>query len=71
MNIVLDNIVTSRRGASDATFDLGINNTIRHEGKRYGILISRLAIHRIPVNRTSVQSGRGPCFQTTHNKTEP
>lgn len=35
------------------------------------ILIGSLSIHRIPVNRASVQSGRGARFQATHNETQP
>ncbi|KVK43135.1 hypothetical protein L901_07390 [Agrobacterium sp. D14] len=71
MNILLNDLVASRSGASYATFYLRIENTIRHEGKGDRILIGSLPIHRIPVNRASIQSGRGAGFQATHNKTQP
>ena len=70
MNIVLNDLMPGRRRPGHTTFDLRIENVIRHEGERDRILVSCLSIHRIPVDRTAVEPGRGPRLQPAHGKTQ-
>src|SRR5262245_45896293 len=62
--VLANHSMRSRSCPRNPAFDLWIGNSVRHQRKGHGLLVSGLHLEAAPVDRASIKSRRRAGFQT-------